>query len=292
MREKCIFFVFGGFFALFEGDNAGVEGFVGWCFHYLFLFLRAIFIYKNLPVMLQKTRGIVLRTIKYKDTAQIATIYTEVAGRVSFRVPVTRSRHASVRSSQFQPLALVELEADFRRTARVCVLHGARPFVPFVSLPFHPYKSAMALFLAEVLYEVLCEGGEDSPLFAYLVNALIWLDRCPEGFSNFHLVFLMRLLRFVGLHPNVEGYVPGCWFDLRSACFTAARPVAHSDFLWPQEAELLPRLLRMNFDTMRFFTFSRQQRARCLDVIIDYYCLHVPGFHRPKSLEVLHELFD
>jgi len=68
--------------------------------------------------------------------------------------------------------------------------------------------------------------------------------------------------------------------------------VAHSDFLWPQEAELLPRLLRMNFDTMRFFTFSRQQRARCLDVIIDYYCLHVPGFHRPKSLEVLHELFD
>ena len=120
MREKCIFFVFGGFFALFEGDNAGVEGFVGWCFHYLFLFLRAIFIYKNLPVMLQKTRGIVLRTIKYKDTAQIATIYTEVAGRVSFRVPVTRSRHASVRSSQFQPLALVELEADFRRTARVC----------------------------------------------------------------------------------------------------------------------------------------------------------------------------
>ena len=83
--------------------------------------------------MLQKTRGIVLRTIKYKDTAQIATIYTEVAGRVSFRVPVTRSRHASVRSSQFQPLALVELEADFRRTARMCVLHGARPFVPFVS---------------------------------------------------------------------------------------------------------------------------------------------------------------
>ena len=249
---------------MFEGDNAGVEGFVGWCFHYLFLFLRAIFIYKNLPVMLQKTRGIVLRTIKYKDTAQIATIYTEVAGRVSFRVPVTRSRHASVRSSQFQPLALVELEADFRRTARVCVLNGARPFVPFVSLPFHPYKSAMALFLAEVLYEVLCEGGEDSPLFA-----------C-----------------FVGLHPNVEGYVPGCWFDLRSACFTAARPVTHSDFLWPQEAELLPRLLRMNFDTMRFFTFSRQQRARCLDVIIDYYCLHVPGFHRPKSLEVLHELFD
>ena len=34
--------------------------------------------------MLQKTQGIVLHTLKYKDTSLIADIYTEVAGRASF----------------------------------------------------------------------------------------------------------------------------------------------------------------------------------------------------------------
>ena len=63
--------------------------------------------------MLQKTKGIVLRTVKYKDTSVIADIYTEYCGRASFMVPVSRSRKATVKLSLFQPLALIELEADF-----------------------------------------------------------------------------------------------------------------------------------------------------------------------------------
>lgn len=38
--------------------------------------------------MLQKTLGIVLHTLKYKDTSLIADIYTEVAGRASFMVSI------------------------------------------------------------------------------------------------------------------------------------------------------------------------------------------------------------
>ena len=64
--------------------------------------------------MLQKTQGIVLHSLKYKDTSIIVDIYTEVSGRASFLVPVSRSRKAAVKSVLFQPLSLVELEADFR----------------------------------------------------------------------------------------------------------------------------------------------------------------------------------
>lgn len=242
--------------------------------------------------MWEKTRGIVLRTVKYKDTAQIATVYTEAAGRMSFRVSLTRSRRAAVKASLFQPLALVELEADLRRTQSVCTLKEAKPFFTFGSLPFHPYKSAMALFLAEVLYGVLREEGENVPLFAYVSNALMWLDRCTGHFSNFHLVFLIRLLRFVGLQPNLEEYAEGDWFDMRAACFTPRRPATHADCLPPHEAARLQTLMRMNFSTMHLFEMSRAERSRCLEVIVDYYRLHLPGFREPRSLEVLRELFS
>ena len=49
--------------------------------------------------MLQKTLGIVLHTLKYKDTSLIADIYTEVAGRASFMVSIPRSRKAAVKRS-------------------------------------------------------------------------------------------------------------------------------------------------------------------------------------------------
>ena len=61
--------------------------------------------------MLQKTLGIVLHTLKYKDTSLIADIYTEVAGRASFMVSIPRSRKAAEKTDSFQPRELVTLPA-------------------------------------------------------------------------------------------------------------------------------------------------------------------------------------
>ena len=241
--------------------------------------------------MLQKTSGIVLHTLKYKDTSIIVDIYTEVAGRASFVVSVPRSRKAAVKSVLFQPLALVELEADFRPTATIYKVKEAKSFYPFSTLPYDPYKSAIALFLSEFLYRAVREEAENRPLFAYLRHSIIWLDECGTGFANFHLVFLMRLSRFLGLYPNLEDYHKGDYFDMRNACFTPLRPQLHSDYIAPEEASRLTRLMRMNYETMHLFAMSRRERNRCLEIINEYYRLHLPDFPELKSLPVLQELF-
>lgn len=241
--------------------------------------------------MWQTTRGLVLRTVKYSDTQMIATVYTEAFGRASLRVPLTRARRAAVKASLFRPLALVELEADIGRKA-VGTLKEARPIGAMSSLPFHPYKAAMAMFLAEFLYGVLREEVPNGALFAYLAESVAWLDRCEESCSNFHLVFLMRLLRFLGLRPSLEGYAEGDWFDLCDACFTPVRPTAHADCLAPGEAAWVIRLMRLDFETMRFCPLNRVGRERCLEVLMQYYRLHLPDFRPPKSLGVLKEVFE
>ena len=242
--------------------------------------------------MLQKTRGIVLHTLKYNDTSIIVDIYTELSGRASFLVAVPRSRKAAVKSVLFQPLSFIEFEADYRPNARSEEVKEAKSFYPFSSIPYDPYKSAMALFLSEFLYRAIREEAENRPLFAYLQHSIIWLDECREGFSNFHLVFLMRLSRFLGLYPNLEDYHAGDYFDLLNACFTSTRPQLHSSYINPEDAGRLRQLMRMNYETMHLFGMSRAERTRCLTTINDYYSLHLPDFPVLKSLEVLKELFD
>lgn len=61
---------------------------------------------------------------------------------------------------------------------------------------------------------------------------------------------LMRLSRFLGLYPNLEDYHGGDYFDLQNACFTPLRPQLHSDYIAPEEAARLTRLMRMNYETM------------------------------------------
>lgn len=241
--------------------------------------------------MLQKTAGVVLHTIKYNDSSNIVDVFTELNGRMSFLVPIPRSKKAAVKTVFFQPLSIIEIEAEVRLNTSLHRLKEVKSLFPFASIPYNPYKSAMALFIAEFLYRALREEAENAPLYAYLLNSIQWLDGSEHGFANFHLVFLMRLSRFLGLYPNIEEYRRGDYFDLLNAGFTARQPF-HNSFLRPDEAYSLLQLMRMNYESMHLFAMSRTERNRCLTVINDYYRLHLPDFPVLKSVAVLQELFD
>lgn len=241
--------------------------------------------------MQEKTAAVVLHCLKYNDTSHIVNVYAESVGRTSYIIKVSRARGSGVRPSLFHPLALLELEAEGRNTAQLRRITEARLLHPLHSLPLDPYKSAIALFLGEFLHHALREEGQNAPLFAYLVHSIRILDACQgAGVANFHLVFLMRLSRFLGLYPNLDDYQAGDCFDLQGACFSR-RPPLHGHYLRPEEAVFIPRLIRMNFGTMHLFPFNRLQRLRCLEVLNDFYRLHIPSFPQLRSLEVLQELF-
>lgn len=240
--------------------------------------------------MLQKISGITLGTVRYNDKSNIVHIYTREKGMTSFLIPAQRSRKPKVNAVLFQPLSLVECEADFRPHAGIHPVKEARTWHPFQSLPYNPYKSGIALFLTEFLDRALREEEGNEALFAYLMYSVQWLDACNEGFANFHLVFLIRLSRFLGFYPNLGNYTEGCYFDLMNACFVHEQPL-HGMFLRPQEASHIRLLTRMNYETMHLFSMSRAERSRCLEIICEYYRLHLPDFPELKSLAVLQELF-
>ena len=242
--------------------------------------------------MLQKTVGIVLHTLKYSDTSNIVEMYTELFGRCSFLVTVPRSRKAAVKSVLFQPFALIEIETDIRSTRTLHKIKEAKSFYPFSSIPYDPYKSAIALFLAEFLSRAIREEVENRPLFTYLLHSITWLDECNNEFANFHLVFLMRFSRFLGLYPNLDDYHKGDYFDLLNGSFVSLRPQLHASFIGSEESSRLIQLMRMNYDTMHLFQMNRNERAHCLVVLNEYYRLHLPDFPVLKSLGVLQELFD
>jgi len=242
--------------------------------------------------MLQTAQAIVLRTIKYKDSSLIADVYTDVRGRCQFALRVPKTGRARVQPVLFQPLALLELEIDVRPNTNIYKVAEAKTLVPYADIPFNPYKQAIVMFLSEFLTRALREEEENRPLFEYLSNSLSFLDGATQGFSNFHLVFLQRLTRFLGIYPNVENYRPGCYFDLQNASFVGLRPLTHPHYLDAAESVYVQQLTRMNFETMHLFRFSRAQRARILTVLNEYYRLHLPDFPELKSLQVLQELFD
>ena len=241
--------------------------------------------------MLVKTEAIVLHSFKYGETRLIVDMFTREAGRMSFVVPLPKTPKSRLKKQYFQPMTLLEVECDMRQRGGLQKLKDARLLSAYTTIPFSPEKLALSLFTAEFLYHALRSEQQNEPLFAYMCDSMQWLDMAGTGYANFHLTFLMRLSRFLGFYPNLEEYADGAVFDLRAATFSRVVPM-HRDFLGPDESRRIHLLMRMDFPTMHLYRLSRHDRGRIVQVLLQYYRLHIPQFPELKSLGVLQELFS
>lgn len=241
--------------------------------------------------MLMCSRCVVLRCTRYGDDALIVDVLTEAAGRVSLLVKQARSARAAVRHTLFRPLAVLEIAWEQRASRALVRPKTARVAFPQVSIDTDVRKATVALFLSEFLTYAL--QGEEQPglLFAYIIRSIAWLDASTSRFANFHLVFLLRLARFLGISPNLEGYTAGCYFDLAAGRFVTERPL-HPDVLPPAEAALLPKVSRMDYATMHVFRFTGAERSHLLDYILTFYRLHLPALPELRSMAVLRDTFS
>ena len=253
--------------------------------------------------MLQKTEAIVLHSLKYGEQRVIVDMFTRSHGRLAFIVPLPRSARSTLKKQYFQPLTLLTIEMDVRPQQQLQKLKDASLLSPLSALLSTPDKLAIGLFVAEFLYHALKGEQQNEPLFEYVLSSLQWLDGATDRYANFHLVFLMRLSRFLGFYPNLEeergrrSEEGGTrkeeqrFFDLRAASFCEAPPL-HRDFLMPAEASHLRLLMRMDYATMHLFRLSRTERNRIVELLLLYYRIHLPDFPELRSLGVLHELFQ
>lgn len=241
--------------------------------------------------MLIKSRAFVLHVQKYNDASSIVTLYTEQEGAVSFLVRIPKTSRASIKSKMFQPLNLLEIEWDMRDGKSLKYLKNCVIWKSYASLPYHPLKTPIALFIYEFLYHVLKNDKPSHRTFEYILNALLWLDVKEERFSNFHLIFMSQMSYFLGFEPNLNHSEMCKVFDMQNSCYVKEYP-CHPYYIKGIEAQFLPFLLRLNYRSMHLLQLSRGDRNRILELLCLYYRLHVPGFPELKSLEVLHELFN
>lgn len=240
--------------------------------------------------MILQSKAIVLRSLKFGESSLIIDMFTEQEGRISFIVRIPKTAKGKIKKQYFQPLTLLELELDYRQRVSLQHIKEVRIQHPYTSIPFDPVKSAILLFLSEFLYYVTRGEQQNVHLYNYVLSSMQWLDEVEHNYANFHLVFMMRLSRFIGFFPNLDAYHEGSWFDLRNASFCDRAPL-HPDYLLPSEASGIGLLMRMDYENMHLFRLSHHERNRIADTVLRYYCIHVPDMPELKSFQVMKELF-
>lgn len=239
--------------------------------------------------MVLTTRGLVLSALKYGEADLIVSCYTEAAGLKSYLLRgVRKSRKGKLRSSLFQPLTLLEMEVFHKDKGTLERIKEAKVLSLYQSLHTDVVKSAMVLFLAEMLKNSIQEQQPDPQLFAYLEGALIWLDN-NDQIANFHIHFLLRLTAYLGFYPD-ESSASFPYFNLLEGSFQNSR---YGDYCEEGETvEHFKMFFGIDFDESKRIILTKNQRLAALNLLLLYYQLHLQGYKKPKSLLVLNQLFS
>jgi DNA repair protein RecO (recombination protein O) len=244
---------------------------------------------------LHKTKGLVLRAVKYGDTSLIVTVFTERFGLQSYIVSGVRksSKKGSGSANLFQPGALLDLVVYQNASAS---LNRIKEFQwscwyneLFSSIPKH----SVSLFLIELLHRCLKQPEPNPDLFHFMEDCLIALDSCSDAVAaNMPLFVAIHLSYFFGFRLMDERLEGPCWLDLREGRFVTEPPV-HPDHLSPDDTNCVLQLLRVRHpNELAELKLNRDIRRRLLQSLEGYYQLHQPDFGTLRSLPVLRSILE
>ncbi|MBT8244608.1 MAG: DNA repair protein RecO [Winogradskyella sp.] len=239
--------------------------------------------------MIIKSNLIVLSKIKYKDYDLIVRAYTKHRGSVSYLIKggFKSSKTNRAKSVYFQPLMQLSVEENYKSNQSLQYLKDIKTNYLYKTLYTNVYKSAVVMFLSELLTNVLKEEEQNEDLFHFIETAFQYLDS-EEQFANFHIIFLLRLSRYLGFQPN-ESKADSHFFNLRTGSFETTSKGHYS--VSGKNLTLLKQLLGTNFDEVYLVKMSAKERHDVLSMLLLYFELHLEGFKKPKSLTILSEVF-
>jgi len=238
--------------------------------------------------MLHKTRGIVFKTTDYGETSVIVQVLTEKFGLQSYIINGVKKPKAKISRNMLQPLHLLDMVVYHKNNGSVQRVSELKNSPLLQSIPYDVIKSSIVMFLNEVIYKTIRQQTADEHLFDFVFNAIEWLDHQTSGLANFHLLFLVRLSRYIGFYPE-QTSGDADYFDMKNGIFTRFKPDGLY-YLSPPHTQNFRALLLTSFEHLGSLKFSNDERRYLLQKLLEFYTLHVEGFGNIRSHEVLEEV--
>lgn len=235
--------------------------------------------------MLIKTKAVVISALKYQDKSLIVKCFTASDGLKSYFIHNAYSTSSKQKIAFFHTAQLLEIEAIHKNKDSLERIKEVKLSYAFRHVFENINKSTQLIFIFDVLKICIKEVGQNENLFTFIETSLIWLDT-HHYYPEFHLIFLTQLTKYLGFMPGIKNN-EDIYFDKIEGVF---QNNFTSSCLNIEESDLFNHLINANFDSA--LIFKKHERTFLLNTLLEYYQWHVEGFRKPKSLEILKELFS
>lgn len=188
----------------------------------------------------------------------------------SYIVNGVRNKSNKSKIALYQPLTLLDLVVYHRENANINRIKEIKCLYPYQSIPTDVRKSALAMFMNEIITKTVREESHAHELCEFLIDSFTTLDRQRDQTENFHLIFLLKLSRLLGFGAHTKNDV----LNIRVADDAVEK--------------LLDQLIQAEYGDSLSITVN--QRRELLDLLVKFYADHIDTLGEIKSIQVLREV--
>lgn len=245
--------------------------------------------------MTHKTKGIVLRTIKYGETSVISSVYTELFGLQSYIVKGVReaSKTKQAKTLYFQPAAMLDMEVYHNNLKNLQFIKEYKWQYIYQKVLFDVVRNAVAQFMIELFQQTIKQPEANPELFYVLEGSLLQADKASDAVAaNLPLYFTLHLATESGfeIQGNYSKETPV--LDLKEGCYTSAIP-SYSNYIDGNLAAITSRIQHIHFyNDLEEIKLNRETRRYLLEALLQHISFHLTDFKELRSLPILQEILN
>ena len=241
---------------------------------------------------LKKTKGIVLNQFKYSESSLIVNVLTEEYGKMSFIINGVRKKKSKIPANYFQAFNILQIVYLESKKSDLHKITEVNSDIILNNIIFDIHKSAICMFLAEIVNITNQAHEKDEKLYQFLKQLIQYIDEAKTNeISNIHLWAVLRLMQFNGISPDNNYSTSNPYFNPIEGSFCSDRN--KNALIYNQELSvIIHKLLSSKIESSSSIKINRKLRNKLLNLMIEYFTLHIDGFRKTQSLDILSLIFE
>lgn len=239
--------------------------------------------------MLQNTRGIILRAVKYGETSLILTVFTEVFGLQSYMIKGVRSeKNKTKRAGLLQVASVLDLVVEHKPNRQLQHIKEFQPNYLYQSLQEEIFKNSIAIYSVELLIRLLPSDETMEELFHFVYHYFSNLDKAAVNtIANYPIFFTVQCGKHFGYNVlgNYSATTP--YLDAVEGMFLN-QPPSIGISLYEEDVKSIAALIEVeDIEKLKGIALNADSRNRILDWYIQFLQYHTQHLSNLRSLEIL-----
>jgi len=242
--------------------------------------------------LIEKSPAIVLRTIDFKESSIIATIFTETHGKIAVIAKGARKPKSKF-AAFLVPGQIIEAVFYNKSTRSVQTLSDASYLKKLDKIRTDVEKMALVITTMEMTEQLIHENEQNRPVFDFLLKFLPWIEKQPTITRKIFPYVQIRLAQLIGigLQSVVEqvgennGYI-----NIESGTLSCEALDDQSMKLTPHQFYFVNESLHSMKSSIFEIDFRENELSDLIFYLDKYFKYHVEGIKPRKSDKIFEQL--